>query len=110
MEEALNSDAIKVKPVTEFILFLMAKSEYFAESLPGYVENETDLMIQVSQLTEYGEIDSAGNFIFKSCLRCKGPILGHKELTAKEIQQVVILLETNNFFEAKKNRIDTRYE
>ena len=97
----------------------MATSDYSAVSLPGYIDDETELMSQLTQLAEFGNIDNDGNFIFKNCLRCKGPVLGHKvngdeskckndELAANEIERVKLWLETNELFEATKNQLDIR--
>ena len=47
----------------------MATSDYSAVSLPGYIDDETELMSQLTQLAEFGSIDNDGNFIFKNCLR-----------------------------------------
>ena len=60
----------------------MATSDYSSVSLPGYIDDETELMSQLTQLAEFGSIDSDGNFIFKNCLRCKGPVLGHRKMKA----------------------------
>ena len=97
----------------------MTTSEYSAISLPGYIGDETELMSQLAQLANFGSIDNSGNFIFKCFNKCKGPILGHKEigdeskclnseLTLDEIEQVRQWLETNELFEAAKNQLDTR--
>ena len=99
----------------------MATSEYSAISLPGYIDDETELMSQLTQLDEFGNIDSDGNFIFNKCSKCKGPALGHKdngdmskclnnELTTDEIEQVILWLETNELFQATKNQLDLRLE
>ena len=98
----------------------MTTSEYSAISLPGYIDDETELLSQMAHLADFGNIDNAGNFIFFSCLQCHGPVLGHKEngdeskcmnneLTADQIEQVKLWLETNEFFEATKNQLDVRY-
>ena len=99
----------------------MATSEYSAVNLPGYIKDENELMSQLTQLANFGRIDNAGNFIFKYCQKCKGPIFEHRdngdeskcvnsELTLEEVEQIRKWLETNELFEAAKNQLDERYE
>ncbi|XP_066982271.1 uncharacterized protein [Macrobrachium rosenbergii] len=99
----------------------MESSQYSAVTLPGYIEDESELMNQLTRLAKFGTIDNAGNFIFKFCHKCKGPVLGHKEngdeskcenreLNLDEVEQVKRWLETNELFEVAKNQLDQRYE
>lgn len=99
----------------------MESSQYSAVTLPGYIEDESELMNQLTRLANFGTIDNAGNFIFKFCYKCKGPVLGHKEngdesqcenreLNLDEVEQVKRWLETNELFEVAKNQLDQRYE
>ena len=81
--------------------------------------NPVELRTKFENLGEYGIIDKcSGEFIFKYCSKCGGPVIGHScedevkcsipQLEKDEIEALEILITSDDSFESYKNHLDDR--